>query len=264
MDNFPPLPFLTRDMLTFGNSSTIQLIVNIVGHDGHTFDLRGMTRSGLFTRRFRIVGNSSVESFTFNLPDIPINITLAANEADNIEAIAHATVHLAVDGNRMGTLAQGIVNGLFGISWPYQHPLSDPQISGGILQPTFTNPAAGAEINDTVPDNQIWEVLAYGVTLVTDSNAANRTVNLDFTFPDGSVMRRSSGTTQQASEQIDYNFIPGGTTAEVLANTTHEIALPARLILPAGSTITSTTTNKQAGDNYNQPHATVRVTYISN
>lgn len=265
METFDPrqLPFINRKMLSFDHGTTFAVEIKLVGHESHIYHMRGMTQAGFFTQSFQIAGDGSIETFVFPITDIPVSVSLLADEDSNPEAIGYAVLHLIANGNRIALLAQGIVNGLFGVAWPWQSPTTETQIKGGFFAPTLTTPAVGQEFTLTVPQNQIWEIHGLTLRLFASAAVANRTVAMHVILPDNSIDRKVAGTVQTASQTISYYFIPGGTNQVVVANSEQEVGLRSSIILPPGSIMRTDTANLQAGDQWSGDAGTVRITYIA-
>lgn len=256
------LPFLNRAMLDFGSTSQISIQLSLISSLATDYVLRGMTKSGPFQYRFTAVGDGSIETKEFEMTDIPTLVGLYAAEDNNQRPIAHATVHLAVQGTKVGILAQGVVNTVFGITYPISLPPNSMQSGGAVFAPNIADPAAGAEMSLSVPNNQAWEILYMSLKLVTDGNAANRTVA--FRIQDGVSYNRTyvAGTVQTATQTVTYNFTPGGTTGVSVANNEQFIKLDTPTFIMPLSTLSTVTTNMQATDNYSFPDLWVRCHFI--
>lgn len=131
-----------------------------------------------------------------------------------------------------------------------------PDGPGTIRSITGTDPAAGAEISETVPADARWRLMGVGLTLVTDATAANREVRL--VIDDGTtiIAEIPAGVTQVASETRRYSFgagFPRGAGAQSL----NVIAPLPPVVLGAGYRVRTLTTNLQAGDNYGAPQLLV-------
>ena len=86
-------------------------------------------------------------------------------------------------------------------------------LRGGVLKVvTGIDPAAGSEVTDAVPAGKLWLVYGVQVVLVTDANAANRTVEL--TWDDGTDVygRTASQITHAASLTRTYVWSPSSVT----------------------------------------------------
>jgi hypothetical protein len=154
------------------------------------------------------------------------------------------------------TLLQGEVTAAQRLAWPGS-PLNTTLDSAGALRSlTGTNPAANVEISETVPTGARWRVQSLRAALVTDANAANREVAI--TFDDGTNVyaEAHAGANQAASLTRQYTAAVGGVRGAAATGTGILIAMPS-LILPAGHRIRTSTTNRQAGDDWGAPQLLV-------
>jgi hypothetical protein len=122
--------------------------------------------------------------------------------------------------------------------------------AGYIGQRTQAQPAVDTESVYTVPLNYIIHVMIYTITLVTDANAANRTVTFSITDGTNTLYATTPGPNQTAGTTKHYYLIPGGIT-----DTTFDSAGNFRFYVPdpwlfAAYTIATTTANMQVGDRY--------------
>lgn len=153
-------------------------------------------------------------------------------------------------------IAQGYVTSGSALLWPggpYGNSVEGP---GMIRSVTGTNPAAGAEILETVPTGARWKLHAVWVELVTDATVINRTAS--FVIDDGTLplLVLPGATTQAASLTYgywlaEYGYLPTAVATEVFFN------LASLGQLAAGYDIISVTTNLQAGDNWAAPQMLV-------
>ncbi len=134
------------------------------------------------------------------------------------------------------------------------------RVSGGGARPPGrvrtvlgTDPAANTEISETVPAGRRWKILAVFFRLVTDANAANRIIHLIFDDGTNTIADIGSYLTQTASQTRDYDSFPGAGDQSSAADGTARLNFPHEIILEAGSRIRTTTTARQATDNYGPP-----------
>ena len=114
------------------------------------------------------------------------------------------------------------------------------------------NPAAGAEMVDTVPIGERWLLLSLMIELITAATAANRRVRFRFTDGTNEFYRGVAGSAQTASRTIRYSGSPGGAEHAVRIDEM-VLSLPNRMLLGPGFTIETRTDSLQAGDNYGAP-----------
>lgn len=117
-----------------------------------------------------------------------------------------------------------------------------------------TDPAANVQIAEAVPANERWRVLAIHLQLVTDSTVADRTVTVIFKTADGDEITRDvSGTTQQASETMDYHLAIWETKPSDVDGADAYMTIPNDFWLGEGWTIETSVANWQTGDNWAAP-----------
>ena len=151
------------------------------------------------------------------------------------------------------TLCSGVVDIRKSISYPVS-PQKEMRPDGGqILDFTGTNPAAGSEIDDSVPTGRVWRILAISFSLTTDANAANRRVHVILLGPSGVEIDTFSDVDQIASTTRKYSVAAFGAIPDTLDDNDILIPLPADIFLPAGSAVQTLTTNRQAGDDFGTP-----------
>jgi len=115
-----------------------------------------------------------------------------------------------------------------------------------------TDPAAGAEILETVPTDAVWRFIATRAILVTDATVASRIPI--FNFDDGANIYYAVAAQLAIPASTSAGVsIGAGQGAADLINTAMTIPAPANLYLPAGHRVRTTTANLQAGDNWTAP-----------
>ncbi len=122
---------------------------------------------------------------------------------------------------------------------------------GAIQSITGTDPAAGAEISETVPANTIWRLSVWRAVFVTDATSATRFPTLEIT--DGGIFFRTRAhATQDASATVTYNNVLNGFWQTSINVSEHHNTLP-DVHLAAGAVIRTSTTLLEAGDNWGAP-----------
>jgi hypothetical protein len=123
---------------------------------------------------------------------------------------------------------------------------------GKIKLITGTDPAAGAEIIETVPAGRRWRVLSVGATLVTNGTVANRRVQ--WVVDDGAneYFRVVVGSNQTASLTIRYT-LSAWTSGHTLRLSAMADGPFLGAYLPAGHRLRTITDTIDAGDNWGAP-----------
>lgn len=146
----------------------------------------------------------------------------------------------------------GYVTDDYSPSFPYgkiQGPLEGPGYIRGI---SGTNPAPAVAITETVPTGARWRLFSVQFDLATDSNAANRYIQISLyhtTFGFAAVV---STQAQVASTSVGYHAALHMDRAYSAALATVTLPLPA-VMLPAGGEIDIFPDAFQAGDNLSAP-----------
>lgn len=158
----------------------------------------------------------------------------------------------------LGTLVQGYVTERQDRAWPGS-PIEDSISGGGVIRTVIgTNPPAGSEIAETVPAGARWELLGMHAGFVASAAVADRRIRL---------LWASGGS--QLGMTVDNDLVTAGLSPDcywminALQDTSADgdqrmLFLPPGLLLLAGHTLSTTTTNLQAGDNWGAPTLTVR------
>lgn len=156
----------------------------------------------------------------------------------------------------VGTLVSGYVTTNQPLAWPGSPMRGTLEGPGVIRSITGTDPAAGAEVSETVPTGARWRLIAMNVVLGTDATVANR--NVTITIDDGVNLVYQGGVNrnQVASTTIGYSF---GSGTGAFGDSLNAVlgSLPAPLVLLPGWRIATSTLGRVAGDNFGAPQLTV-------
>lgn len=163
-------------------------------------------------------------------------------------------ISLQMGGYTVGVLSAGYLTDSKTMTWPPGVHETSTEGPGLLRTFTGTNPAAGADIAETVPVNTRWKIIAIRLSLVTDANVAARRARLSVGNGTNDFVYIASGVTQAASLTKQYVFQPGHPNDGVeRAGDTIEIYLPPDLILLQAYTLAVDAVNKQAGDDWAAP-----------
>jgi hypothetical protein len=154
------------------------------------------------------------------------------------------------------TLLQGTATAAQRLAWPGSPIDTTLESPGALRSLAGSDPAAGAEIAETVPTGARWRLQSLRAALVTDATAANREVAIAFDDGTNTYAEAHSGVNQAASLTRQYTAAIAGIRGAAATGTGILLAIPA-VILPAGHRIRTSTTNLQAGDNWGAPRLLV-------
>jgi hypothetical protein len=152
----------------------------------------------------------------------------------------------------IGTLLQGYITSATRRAWPGSPIAQLVDGAGRIRTILGADPAAGAEISETVPAGARWRLRTFAYTLVTSAAVVNRVPVL--TIDDGANIfwEAASNVAQTATQTAKYRAgagVPLGTFAALA----YWLPLPSDLTLQAGCRIRTVTAAIDAGDNYGPP-----------
>lgn len=139
------------------------------------------------------------------------------------------------------------------------------RMKGSISYLTGTDPAAGAEISETVPAGVRWKLKGVRFTMVTSATVANRFVNFIVDNGTTNIFDVFYPTAHTASlTAVYYAFPLGVTQTGLLGPASNRIYynIPADMELLPGYRIRTTTTGLDAGDNFGAPTLYVEVLQI--
>lgn len=247
---FPQLPFITREMLDFGSKSIFDLEVVLAADNNLPLDLTGATKEGIFTFRFVPAGALARETFTFRVPGVPLWMSLNDSSAGFERGQVYAKVSLRINTDLVHILASGYVDRSKGLSWPASD--YEPSASGIGRHQLLngTDPAAGAEIDHSLPDNRFLKIRAIGFTLVTDANAADRRVHAQLQFAGVSVGFEFISDTLQVASTTRRYMLTATPAGNLAADDDIIIPIPPDLMIGPSWSFNTETENIQVGDNF--------------
>lgn len=264
MPEFDPraLPFINRDMLDYSAASQFTLVVQSQSQATNAFQIRGATKAGPFVYSHSPTSDFAVKTESFSISDFPIWLTVTDTDGAYDPGHCYVRVSVAINGNIVHQLLAGYIYETKGVSWPHTRVEPTLPMFGQVNSQFGSNPAAGAECSITVPARKVWKILAFTATLVTDATAVTRQVHVLLDTGLGDPIECISPTTQTASLTRKYNGWHQGHNDANTDGTKITLNIPDGIYLPPSSTITTLTTNLQAGDNWGQPSVWVEEYFI--
>jgi len=250
MENEQP-QFISRKQLAFSGATSFQLIIETKSRRTANLTITGATKEGVFTLTHTTLSTLVLQTEIFRIPDVPIWVTVADEGNVFLNGETYVSISLGINDNKISQLAAGYISGLQKLSWPNTNIQQKIGNSLGLIKTiTTADPAAGAQISQTVPAGVIWKIKAIRARLITDATVANRSANFILTLPDGGIIKAMSSNAHAASTTIDYLAANYGTSGTSIPSGEYLLGLPADVYLPEGSTITTSITLGVAGDNW--------------
>ncbi len=159
-------------------------------------------------------------------------------------------------GIALATLAAGYVTAVQPLAFPGSGVARSVDGPGAIRNITGTNPAAGAEVVETVPVWARWMLRGFGVVFVTDATVTNRETHL--TIDNGTTIVYESGVNAVSSASQTVRTVLSSGDTPTTSSSVRVLNGPGfPLTLLAGSRIGTLTPNLQAGDDYGAPQLLV-------
>lgn len=251
------LPFTNRKQLAFEHGATFAIDVQFQATRVGTLIIRGMTREGVFAFRIVTTSDGIINGDTFNVPDIPIFVSVFDADQAFKQGECYVQVRLISQGDVLLNLGSGLVSALRAIGWP-NVVQEDARPGGGAIKSiTGTNPAAGAEVSQVVPDGRVWRLLSLRVTLVATAAAASRRVHLQIGDGTNVLLDCFGSIDQIISETKTYNFSAVGVIPDETDSNEIIVPIPPYLMLPDNFTIATLTTAINAADDFGAPQLLV-------
>lgn len=248
---------LPQSLLVTNNDTFVVLVLSsVVGT--LSVSMRVLLADGtisLSTYQYQTSGNRFGESHVGPMPDgflIGASISFSGSKGQAyVQAYIVRSFFLA-NAPFIGILAQGYPYFYKTLFWPGSVLGEQRDLAGNIRSITGSVPGAGAEINEVVPANAVWRLLAFKFSLTTAVTVATRIPH--FVLDDGAngYYEKPAQQGQLASLTVKYQAATGDrdiATNDTVANTN----LPSPLMLPGGHRIRTLTTAIQAGDQYTAP-----------
>lgn len=156
----------------------------------------------------------------------------------------------------LATLLQGVVSAAQRLAWPGSPIVSTIASPGNIRVVVGTNPAAGAEIAETVPTGARWRLLSFIAQLTCSAVVANRRPILVLDDGANATLQSDPPEAQVASQS--HQWVAGaGTERLVATSNVRTWAMPALILLPAGHRIRTATTGLDPGDDWGTPRMVI-------
>ena len=152
----------------------------------------------------------------------------------------------------LAVLLQGNVTAVQKLAFPGADIYATHERPGALRVITGADPAAGAEMAETVPSGARWRLLQLHIVLATDATVSNRESRL--ILDDGTTQYFESGVTAVLAASTSAAItLWRGSFLPSLASTVRGMNAPDYIVMLAGHRLRTETSNLQAGDNYGAP-----------
>lgn len=250
------LNVLKKEDVKLFEERTLQLLVESYSNSARTVQIRGFTQVEQIIADHATNSDRSLGTQIVPITKVPISLTVRTAQTSVSRGECYVKISLRVEGVVVGLLMAGYVTDTDAPAFPNGKIENSTDGPGVIRSIAGTDPAAGAEISETVPTGARWKILGIRATLVTDATAISRRVRAQI---DDGVTTITEGVctgAQTASLTVGYTIAKFGADYGVIS-TSAMVFLPQEQILPGASRIRTATDNLQAADNWGAPQLLV-------
>lgn len=157
----------------------------------------------------------------------------------------------------LNQLVADYVTQTYSPGWPTSNIVPTVGQVGNIRNVLGTNPAAGAEISETVPTNARWRLHLLRFQGTFDGTAVTRRVRLAISQDGDTFYAHSSPATSGAGEVTIFHWCRGLGFEQATSFSGIQVHGLPDMWLPAGSIIFTSTVGLQAGDDFSAPQIQV-------
>jgi len=246
----PPLP------RTWVEDKSIDILVESYSNAARTIQIRGISDAEQISHDHPTNSDRSIASSTININSIPRYLTAKCAATGVQRGACYVKVSLRAEGNKIATLMQGYITDAASVFFPGGENTSPIEGPGLIRSITGTDPAAGAEISETVPTGARWRLLSLTASFIASATAANRIARLAITDGTSILCYLQSGTAITANQNTNNTWSANGIRNTGSPNSYEGDGI-SEYRLPAGYKITTATQNIDTGDNWGAPQMLV-------
>jgi hypothetical protein len=214
--------------------------------------IRGYTENEVVSHDHTPSTDRTLSSSVISITGSPIYLTARSSVSGIKRGQCYVRVSLRIEGVIVATLFAGYVDGTTAVAFP-NGKIEDSLSGFGFFRSiTGTDPAAGAEVSETVPTGALWKLHSLTVTLVCDATVANRQPKLRFDDLSNFVFYGGFGANSVAGEtsQLAWAAV-GAVAASSYSGRLNQLPFDFKLL--AGYRIRTNTSTIQAGDDYGAP-----------
>jgi hypothetical protein len=243
--------YLKEDIALFEGRS-VDLLIESYSNAARILQVRGFCENAQILHDHTTNADRSLATSTVPVTGIPTTLTIRASATGVKRGACYVKVSLRVENVVVAILGAAYVTDTSSIQWPGGQIENSIDGPGLIRTITGTDPAAGAEISETVPVGARWKLRYMVFSFVCDATVISRLPTLVFDDGGNPVWRSTPATSPAAGDNSSYQ-VGGSAFAYTSGQSTRTFHIPIDSVLTAGQRIRTVTGSLQAGDNYSSP-----------
>lgn len=217
-----------------------------------TLQIRGYTANEQIIADVTTTTTRVLSSTAIKLTEIPESLTVRTAQGSINVGQCYVRISLRVEGVLVKLLLAGYVHQTSVLAWPGGVNRLSVEGPSNIRVVAGSDPAAGAEISETVQSRSRWRLLSLIATLVTDATVVTRIPSIVQDDSANIFVRDPMATGVGASQTKIFSWsIKGAGTEQT--NTIETAPLSDDVILLRNFRLRTVTEGLQAGDNWGVP-----------
>lgn len=235
---------------------SIDLLVESYSSVAAILQIRGMAKEQAILADIVTTTDRALQTTVIDITDTPIFLTARTSARAVKRGQLYIKVSMRVDGVVVALLMAGYVAETHKVTYPGGDFEGSTDGPGFLRSITGTNPAAGAEMLETVPTGAAWRVHSVGISFAADATVISRVSRLS--IDDGATEIIRSNLLNPLVANITYALqFSKESQVAVISQTGANANCALEIKLNAGYRIKTTTSLMQAGDNYGAPQLLV-------
>ena len=231
---------------------SIDLLVESYSSSALVLQIRGLNDNEMIIADHTTSSDRSLVSSSVAVTAPPRMLTIRSSSTGIKRGTCFVRISLRIEGVVVALLFSDYVTDTSAPAFPNGRVIESTEGPGLIRIINGTNPAAGAQISETVPTGALWKIKAISAELTADATTAGRQGR--FEFSDGSnIFLRTSTITVSASQVMRFTTGDGLATEDLTTLDGNLLVLTNNVLLPAGYKIVTNSLGFQAGDNWGAP-----------
>lgn len=237
-------------MLQFEHGAEFELTGVVTSGTNRLVRISGFTKERPFTFQIQTGSGFKKNIIAFRIPEIPIAIIVSDDSTTLSQNSVYVELNLSVEGTSFIHLLKGYLGVNQSLGWPDSPAVAPLQTRGQASIVASSDPAAGAEITQSIGAS-IWVLLkSLSFTLVTDGTQTDRRVALEILVANIRIALLPAPSIQAFSRSQAYTWADGASNIQDIDGLTQVSALPRDLLLGPGNIIRTVTTGLEPGDNF--------------